>query len=104
MARDRGGGMSCVKEFGATRSARNTPVSCAWGLSRLSIPEDRHGYENERDDPENDIFCPIFLFLFCHKWSTAYMKPGFKSPCDFLTNPGFMVLIRPWRTAAACTL
>ncbi len=82
----------------------NIPGVLRLDLSRLSVPEDRHGHQKCRDDPKNDIFRGIFLFLFSHKCSTAYMKPCFKSRREFVSQHCFTVLIPLSGMAAVCSL
>ena len=50
-------------------------------LSRLHVPVDRQRHQRGRDDPQHKVFA--FVFLFRHKWSTAYLKPRFKCRADF---------------------
>src|ERR1035441_4827896 len=45
-------------------------------LPRLHVPEDRQPYEDDGDDPQNDVFTAVLFF--CHRRSTAHLKFWFK--------------------------
>src|SRR6266536_1133300 len=47
----------------------------------LLVPEDRQRNQDDRNDPQNDVFAAAFFF--CHKSSTAYLKSRFKCRADF---------------------
>src|SRR5260370_22283184 len=69
--------------------SKRSPPKLFWFL----VPEDRQSHQSDGDDPEDDIFSPVFFFLFSHKCSTAYLKSWFKCCSDFPAGSAFMVLI-----------
>src|ERR1700756_680611 len=64
-------------------------------LSRFLVPEDRQSHQGDSDDPENDVFSPVFFFLFSHRCSTAYLKSWFKCSSNFPQGHDLTVLIPP---------